>query len=315
MNILVFGAGVLGSLYAARLQEAGNEVTLVARGQRFCDLLEQGIVLEEFSTGRQSVTPVRTVDRVPVDEPFDLCLVCVQKTQVPGALEALRKARQIPLFLWIHNSAEGFEDLTAVLGRDRVMIGHANAGGERDGHMIRYTISQKMTLGELDGTKTPRVREIAQVMKSAGFPAVISRDIDAWKRYHVALAVPFAGAMYEHGCCNLQMAESSQGVRKCLAGIRETMAVLKSLNHRPEPAVLSPLMALPDGLLCPLFRKMLRSEVADIGMARHLRNARAEMAQLARELQVLMDNSSVSTPVLMPLTSRVIHEGQTQAVH
>ena len=32
MRILFFGAGVLGSLYAARLHEAGTEVILVARG-------------------------------------------------------------------------------------------------------------------------------------------------------------------------------------------------------------------------------------------------------------------------------------------
>ena len=33
-KILVFGAGVLGSYYAAMLQEGGHEVTVVARGQR-----------------------------------------------------------------------------------------------------------------------------------------------------------------------------------------------------------------------------------------------------------------------------------------
>jgi lactate dehydrogenase-like 2-hydroxyacid dehydrogenase len=33
MNILVYGAGVIGSVYAARLQEAGYHVTLLARDQ------------------------------------------------------------------------------------------------------------------------------------------------------------------------------------------------------------------------------------------------------------------------------------------
>ena len=32
MRILVYGAGVIGSLYAAKLQAAGQEVTVLARG-------------------------------------------------------------------------------------------------------------------------------------------------------------------------------------------------------------------------------------------------------------------------------------------
>lgn len=50
MNILMYGAGVLGSLYAARLQEADQHVSLLARGQRFQDLRDHGIVLEDVLT-------------------------------------------------------------------------------------------------------------------------------------------------------------------------------------------------------------------------------------------------------------------------
>ena len=34
VKVLVYGAGVIGTLYAARLQDGGNRVTVVARGQR-----------------------------------------------------------------------------------------------------------------------------------------------------------------------------------------------------------------------------------------------------------------------------------------
>jgi ketopantoate reductase len=39
MKLLIYGTGVLGSLYAARLHAAGHTVTLLARGQRLVDLL------------------------------------------------------------------------------------------------------------------------------------------------------------------------------------------------------------------------------------------------------------------------------------
>ena len=37
-KIFVFGAGVLGSLYAGKLHQAGYEVTLLARGNRLAEL-------------------------------------------------------------------------------------------------------------------------------------------------------------------------------------------------------------------------------------------------------------------------------------
>lgn len=46
LNVLVYGAGVLGSLYAARLQQSGCNVSILARGQRLAELREHGIVLE-----------------------------------------------------------------------------------------------------------------------------------------------------------------------------------------------------------------------------------------------------------------------------
>jgi hypothetical protein len=49
--MLFFGAGVLGSVYAARLHEAGVDVTVLARGRRLADIREHGIVLEEFGPG------------------------------------------------------------------------------------------------------------------------------------------------------------------------------------------------------------------------------------------------------------------------
>ncbi|MDQ2831909.1 MAG: hypothetical protein M3Y74_23020, partial [Chloroflexota bacterium] len=46
MTILVYGAGVLGSVYAARLHDAGHTVSILARDQRLADLRAHGIVLD-----------------------------------------------------------------------------------------------------------------------------------------------------------------------------------------------------------------------------------------------------------------------------
>ncbi len=44
MRVLIYGAGVIGSLYAALLSETGTEVTVYARGKRLQDLQSKGLL-------------------------------------------------------------------------------------------------------------------------------------------------------------------------------------------------------------------------------------------------------------------------------
>ena len=300
-RILFFGAGVLGSLYAARLHEAGNDVTLVARGSRFEDIKKHGIVLERFDNGERTTTQVPVVDHVPPEEYFDLCVVLVQKTQLQDSLAALKVNPHIPTFLFMNNTAEGPQEMIDALGRERVMMGHANAGGERNGPVVHYMINQEMTLGELDGNKSERLQWIAKNFNEAGFAVEISKDVDAWKRYHVALAVPFAYTMYMNESCNYRLAENRKDVKLCMAGIREAFKVLRTLGYPVEPPKLRYVFAIPDFIVVPLFQVVLKSKVADIGLARHLRNAREEMDQLSKEFFVLVEKAGIETPVLNEL--------------
>ena len=297
-KVLFFGAGVLGSLYAAMMHNAGFEVALAARGARYRDLKEHGVVLKQFDTGEVTTTPVRILEGMPEEEYFDYCIVLVQKNQLTGALEALKVNKSIPCFVFMNNTAEGPEEMIEALGRERVMMGHANAGGERDGHMVLYMITEKMTLGELDGRVTERLEILADMFNKSGVGVEFSKNIDSWKRYHVALAVPFAFGMYATNTCNLQMAENREVTALTLQGIREAFDVLKKLDYPVEPPKLRWVFAIPSFILTSLFQRVLKTKIADIGMARHLRNAREEMDLLISEFDLLIEKSGLETPDL-----------------
>ena len=64
MKILVYGAGNLGSLYAARLIESGQDVAILARGDRLARICDHGIELENTITGEKTTTPIETVERL-----------------------------------------------------------------------------------------------------------------------------------------------------------------------------------------------------------------------------------------------------------
>jgi 2-dehydropantoate 2-reductase len=117
-KILVYGAGPLGSLFAARLQEGGNDVSILARGQRLVDLREHGIVLRDVRTDQQTITPVKTVEELGPNDAYDLVLVIMRKNHALEILPVLRANRHTPNVLFLMNNAAGPGELVAALGKE-----------------------------------------------------------------------------------------------------------------------------------------------------------------------------------------------------
>jgi 2-dehydropantoate 2-reductase len=53
-KILVYGAGVIGSIFAGKLSLAGNDVTILARGKRYEEISSGGLILKDAMTGKTS---------------------------------------------------------------------------------------------------------------------------------------------------------------------------------------------------------------------------------------------------------------------
>ena len=61
-RILVVGAGVNGSVCAAELHRAGFNVTMLGRRQRYREVNERGIEIENPLNGVRTVTRVLVID-------------------------------------------------------------------------------------------------------------------------------------------------------------------------------------------------------------------------------------------------------------
>ncbi len=301
MKVLIFGAGVLGSLYAAKLHEAGTEVTLVARGRRYQDLQKHGVQLEHFTTGTSSTTHIALEQEMPEDEHYDLCIILVQYAQLKEAVTKAAGNSRIPSVLILTNYLKGLDEYCEVLGRERVLLGHVNAGGERRGNKVSYITSESMTLGELNGSRTQRLLDISRMFKTAGFPVTLCKNMDAWKRHHLALLTPMCNAMYLNGICNYTLAKNRKDIRRSVVGAREAMKALEALGFPIHPRKLILMKLLPLGVLVSLFSKVLAMKVMDIGGARHVRNAKEEMRLFSRELLELIELSGREAPVFTAL--------------
>jgi 2-dehydropantoate 2-reductase len=153
VDILVYGAGVIGTLYSARLQQAGHRVTVLARGERLVDIRRHGLVLEDIVGGTRSTTQIATTERLDVGDGYDIALVIVRRDQLAGIMPALTANHYIPTLLFMLNNPLGSTQLIRALGQDRVLLGFPGAGGTREGQIVRYAMiaQQPTTLGELSG--------------------------------------------------------------------------------------------------------------------------------------------------------------------
>lgn len=300
MNILVYGAGVLGSLYAARLQESGQNVSILARGKRLDGLRKHGIMIHYPIFGTSTTTYVRVVDSLAWEDAYDLIMVFVRKNQLTDILPALAANRYTASMLFMLNNAAGPGQIIAALGCQRVLAGFPGAGGTRAGNMIRATVLpgvlQPTCIGELDGSSTPHVRQIAHVLKAAGFPTVIRRNMDAWLKTHAALVSPIANAIYMADGDIHQLAHDRASVLLMLRAIREGFQVLHSLNIPVTPMRMNVFALIPEVFMVSLLQRLLDTNYAELVIANHALAARDEMKQIADEFRFLTHLTSLPTP-------------------
>ena len=92
MKVTVFGAGAMGSLYAARLACAGHDVAVVARGARRETIASAGLRIRKRGATAVETARVAVLER-PEDRPADVIVVLVRRQQVDGVLSTLASSK------------------------------------------------------------------------------------------------------------------------------------------------------------------------------------------------------------------------------
>jgi ketopantoate reductase len=306
MKILVYGAGPLGSLFAAKLHEAGHDVSLLARGQRLADLIEYGIILVDTQTGRKTVAHPRPVERLTPEDAYDLVLVIMRKNRALEILPILAANQHTPNVLFLMNNAAGPGELVEALGQERVMMGFPMAAGYRRGHVVHYLVGARpgknamIPIGEVDGRITPRLQQVGRILASMdGFDADLRTDMDAWLKTHVAMLMPsLAPAMRAAGRDNVRMAHTRDAIVLAIRAIREGYRVLRALDYPIVPRSARIFERFPEPILVWGFQKRLLDPRIRVAMLEHSNAAQDEIKHLADEFIALKRQTSVPTPAI-----------------
>ena len=117
MKIVILGAGALGTVLGAHLARAGEDVTLIARGQRAAYLQEHGATI----TGLVDFTvPVRVVTDPPQVHDADVLIVTVKTYDMESALASV-KHLDVGSVLSIQNGVLKNEQLAQTFGWEKVL--------------------------------------------------------------------------------------------------------------------------------------------------------------------------------------------------
>ncbi|MBN2047357.1 MAG: ketopantoate reductase family protein [Anaerolineaceae bacterium] len=304
MKVLIFGAGIIGSVLAADLMAGGTDVTILARGQHLHDLREYGIVLKPIQGDAYQTIHPKIVETLTPEDDYDLVIIPVRRSQHASILPVLAVNRKIPAFLFIGNNLGGGKDAIDALGAERVLFGFYGSAGQRRGDIIYYTSGATdghrnyLYLGQpADGNHSP-FNTVAAFFESMNIFVDRVPNFDAWLKCHAALVLPLAFGIYTCGGSNYRLAETRDSLLMIIRGMKEGFRALRKLKYPILPRKFSLMRLLPEPILLPILQKLLKSEFAEIGLAAHANAARDEMSFLAREFRSLIEKSGTRTPNL-----------------
>ena len=186
MKIAIVGTGAMGSVYAALLGDAGNEVWAIDRWQEHVDAINAHGLRVEGASGDRTVRLPASTNAADAGV-CDLVIVATKALDVEAAAESIRPLLgPETVVLPIQNGLGGPDRIAAVVGEEPVIIGVTGGFGASlrgPGH-AHHNGWELVRLGERKGPATDRVRAVAQVWEDAGFRVAVFDDVDqlVWEK-------------------------------------------------------------------------------------------------------------------------------------
>lgn len=199
MKIAVVGAGAIGGYLGARLARAGETVTFIARGRNLAALREQGMKLMLEDGSEESAPDVRAFEDPAEAGVQDVILLTVKAHQVAAIAPRLAAmcdaatsivTMQNGIPWWYFHRLPGEYEGRAVTCADPDGSVAANIAADRVIGSVVYPAAElvapgvvqlvegnRFSLGELDGSTTPRIQALSEALTRAGFKAPVVSDI------------------------------------------------------------------------------------------------------------------------------------------
>ena len=253
MKVCIIGAGAMGTLYGMRLALSGVNVCLVEKNEiAIANIQRQGLRMSGIDGDHEMPFTIssNTADLDPVDIVF--VHTDTNNTRAAGT-HAQQILKPSGFAITFQNGIGNVETLQQLLGHDRVLggISYHSARLHEPGHSV-HTNANTTWIGELNGERSTRARQLATVLNNAGFSVELTDRIDAviWTKFVLNCAVNPICALT--GCRTGEIGLSPTGRQFQSFILDEIFQLLQAKKIEPTDA---DLRATIDGFSGRLFNK------------------------------------------------------------
>ena len=312
MRILMFGRGVIATIYGYAFDAAGHDVEFYVRpgraneygGEVTMELLDGRRVPWGRRSHRSFSTRLR--ESLEPGDGFDLIVLSVGHHHLGQAAEFLAPRIGEATVLVFGNVWD--EPLAAVapLPADRVMFGFPQAGGGfgSDG-VLRGALMRSVVLGTASPSPGPRELDVRAAFQQAGFAIRSEQDMRGWLWLHFASdAGMFAQALDSGSLSN--MVGDRRALRQAFMTIRELLPVLDQRGvalGRHRVATLP--LRLPGLTAAVLAWATARFQIAQVSLAAHTDPNAAEPRAVLDDAVGTARRLGIATPRLERAVGRI----------
>lgn len=299
-RILIFGAGVIGSMYAIKLIEAGFDVTLFAHSNRFKSLRENGLQYKEKDKVRS--IQVNVLDTLENDDIYDFIFVTVRYDRSESALLALKDNQSKNIVTMTSNSI-GFSSWLDIVG-DRLLPAFPGFGGQIKDGVLHARFLPKFiaatAFGEINGVVTERIENLATLFKTAKLPYVIKKDMQAYLITHSVSDIAMLSFLHsENKIIDNNTARTRKTARKITVTLKAHLRAIQKAGVSIDPPMLRMVLKFPNIFLDLFFMTWLRTKmVRDMMLPDYANNANNEIVQLSNDLMKFLSQNDIKSEIL-----------------
>lgn len=187
MRSVIAGAGAVGGYIGALMARAGQDVTLFARGAHFRAMRERGLRVLDGGDEFEVRPPVS--DSLEEIGPADVVFLAVKAHSLPELAPRLHPLlgpdtavvslqNGVPWWFFESERLDPAGAISRAIESRRVIGGIVYCATEIvEPGVIRHIEGNRISLGEPDGARSERCRDIAAALTAAGFRAPVSTHI------------------------------------------------------------------------------------------------------------------------------------------